>query len=194
MNIRQLTSNKQLFRFSIWSSVSNCMMSAQYAITTHNVLNTVMGNSSMYLIKDIIGQFGGLMYIIHKSKNIDTKPKYVLKYSDILQQTSFGLLMISQNIPSTMFIYVASISSICMNISFIGYGSLNIKYISDLTNKNEIGYNYTLISCLNTLSSTIGMIIGVIVNTYVTNELCRMIIVSSIGVARVFTFRKSIQI
>ena len=193
-----LKGNKGFNNFAIWSFVSNIAVSAELVISTHNMLNTLsLINTDYrtlnYVSKDIIGQVGGLFFMSKIGKKIDLNPKKALIVTNILQQSSlFSTLFIPQ-VPQ-FFIPITGFSSILSNASFTIFGALNAKCIQTISkDDNNICEIYAKISLLNTLGSSIGLFLGLIVNSIIHNEGYRFLALAFFGSIRIITFNRAIK-
>lgn len=183
-----------------WSFASNVLVSMQTAISTDSMLNVIGDNAECrtmnYIGKDIIGQAGGLLFMAHFSEKSDKEPKKFLNYSNLIQQSSFMILSATPLCPTNLFLPIAGTSNLLANISFTGYGAINAKCIQQMSLENEIGIGelYSKITTLNTMASTIGLTLGVVLTSYV-NEPCirTFVLLPIIGIARTYTFNKAIE-
>lgn len=190
--------NKYLY-FIGWSSLSNLIMSMENVLGTHSTLS-VLGKSSTELTlsanfigKDIIGQIGSLLYINKMGKKVDKDPKKFIKYSMIIQQSSVFLESVTPLLPTSMFIPIAGFSNIMMNISFTGCGAINAKIIPLLAEDNNIGEIYSKITIINTISSSIGMGLGLCIIGYIPEHEKRIFIIPILSILRIYTYNKSIK-
>ena len=180
-----------------WSFISNIIVSAESVITTHNMLSALTLNgeeairTANYVGKDIIGQIGGLIYMSKMGKKADVESKNFLLYSNLIQQTSYIVTCLTPFFPS-YFIYVAGGANIATNIAFTGFGAINAKCIQKLAIENNIGEVYAKISVLNTLGSSIGMMIGLGIISY-TNQGVQIGLVPILGFGRTYTYWKAID-
>lgn len=182
-----------------WSFISNIFLSAESVLSTHSMLNAIgyASNSliitSNYIGKDIVGQLGGLVYINKMGKQADAQPRKFLMYSNIFQQSAILIECITPLIPTYYFIAVAGGANIAKNISFTGIGAINAKCIQKLAIDNNIGQIYAKISILNTLGSSIGMLIGLLFATQLLNHTLIVGLIPFLAVARIYTFRRAIK-
>ncbi len=65
-----------------WSFISNILVSAESAMSTHSILNAIgtCSETANYIGKDIIGQFGGLLYMAKMGKQADKQTVNFLFY------------------------------------------------------------------------------------------------------------------
>lgn len=191
---------KKCMKYVKWSFASNVLVSMQTALSTDSMLN-VIGDSAEcrtmnYIGKDIIGQAGGLLFMLHFSQKSDKEPKKFLNYSNAIQQSSFMFLSATPLCPVNLFLPIAGASNLLANISFTGYGAINAKCIQQMSSDNEIGIGelYSKITTLNTMASTIGLTMGVVLTSYVPDPVIRtFVILPAIGIARTYTFNKAIE-
>jgi hypothetical protein len=193
-----LKTNKSFNNFAIWSFVSNVAVSSELVISTHNMVNTLsLINTDYrtlnYVSKDIIGQVGGLFFMSKIGKKIDLSPKKALIATNILQQSSlFSSLLIPQ-VPQ-YFIPITGFSSILSNASFTIFGALNAKCIQTISkDDNNICEIYAKISLINTLGSSIGLILGLAINSLIHEESIRFLFLTFFGTIRIISFNKAIK-
>ena len=88
----------KLLRYYLkWSAINNFTTSISSVISTNSMLHSInIPNPSYesiitlnYVGKDIIGQFGSLLYSWKKGKNSDVEPLKHIIYGGIFLQTSF---------------------------------------------------------------------------------------------------------
>lgn len=187
-------------KFVKWSFASTVLVSMQTAISTDSMLD-VIGDSAEcrtmnYIGKDIIGQAGGLLFMAHFSQKSDKDPKKFLNYSNVIQQLSFMILSSTPLCPTEFFLPIAGSANLLANISFTGYGAINAKCIQQMSSDNDIGIGelYSKITTLNTMASTIGLTLGVVITSYVPDPTIRtFVLLPILGIARTYTFNKAIE-
>lgn len=185
-------------KYLTWSCISNIIVSAENVLSTHSILsaistdNTELVRTANYIGKDIIGQVGGLLYMSKVSKDSDKDPKKFLFYLNIIQQSSYMANCITPMFPS-YFLYIAGISNIAVNISFTGFGAINARCIQILATDDNIGEIYAKISIVNTIGSSLGMILGLVITSFFPDHETRMCLIPLFGIARVYTYRKAFQ-
>jgi hypothetical protein len=154
-------------KYILYMGINSCLTSCQNVISTNSMLTSIFVNPSSvanlsYISKDILGQVGGLLYSWKSGKNADKKPlKHIIKGS-FIQQFGFHLENASVLIKDENFIIpFLGLSSITKNVSFISIGAVNSNNLNKLSKKDKnIGELYSKISSINTLSSSIGMLLG----------------------------------
>jgi len=190
--------HKSYGKYISWSFVSNVIVSAETVLSTHSMLsavstdNTELVRTANYVGKDIIGQIGSLYYISKIGGKADKDPKKFLLYSNIIQQSSYMANCITPMFPS-YFLYIAGISNIASNISFTGFGAVNARCIQILAIDDNIGEVYSKVSIVNTIGSSIGMIIGLCITSIFPDHETRLFLIPFLGIARVYTYRKAFQ-
>ena len=187
---------KEYTRYLFWSGISNTIVSIQNVIATDSMLKSISfipvdTRTSSYVVKDMVGQIGGVLYMTKFGQTVDKDPKRFLLFSNITQQTSM-FVMSSMYMISDFYVYAAGLSSMFINISFTGYGAINSRCIQKLATSDNIGEIYAKISSLNILGSSIGMIIGLYILSFTRSE-TRLPIVLGLGMLRVYTFNKAIK-
>ena len=189
--------HKNYNEFITWSFISNILVSAESVIATHSMLHSINTDSETirtvnYVGKDIIGQIGGLFYIANIGKKIDQKPEKFLIYSNIIQQSSFLIITMTPFAPE-YFLPIAGISNILTNISYTSYGAINAKCIQKLALEENIGEIYAKISIVNTLGSSIGLLLGLFITIKLPYYNDRIFILPFLGLGRIYSFQKAIK-
>lgn len=186
--------------YMYWSAFSNFLISIESVLSTHSMLSTLSDNTSSqnlslnYISKDIIGQSFGLFVMNYVSKYIDSNPNKFLKHSLIFQQGATILECTTPLFPLSLFIPIGAISNICKGISFIGIGGINAKIINKLSiNGDNIGEIYTKATIINTISTSIGMMLGLMITIYIPCHQSRLCFLPLLGVMRYYSFYKSIN-
>jgi len=189
--------HKKHNQFIGWSFVSNILVSAESVIATHSMLHSINTDSEMtrtmnYVGKDIIGQIGGLFYLANIGKKIDQKPEKFLLYSNIIQQGSFLSITMTPFTPE-YFLVIAGASNILSNISFTSYGAINAKCIQKLSLSDNVGEIYAKVSIVNTMGSSIGLLLGLFITMKVPDHSGRLMILPFLGIFRVYSFQRAIK-
>ena len=182
-----------------WSCFSNIIISIESVLATHSMLS-VIGQSSTelnisvnYIGKDIIGQLGGLYYMNKMGQKADIDSKKFINYSMCFQQCSIFMECMTPLLPIYTFIPVAGIANIGKNIAFTGIGAVNAKIINKLAEDNNIGEIYAKITVLNTLGSTIGMSIGLIIAAKLPDHTMRLCLMPFLTSIRIYSYNKAIE-
>jgi hypothetical protein len=196
-----MSKTKQM-RYIGWMAVNSFSSSISSVISTHSMMNSIMGKVSYsdiilgtYIGKDIIGQFGGLLYSIYTGKNSDKNPEKYIKKGIHLQQCSYYLENLSPFIKDSNFILpFLGFSSILQNISYISIGAVNATNLQKISKQN-IGELYSKVASINTLASALGMIVGInivkFIPSYSIRTICILPILTSINY---YSINKSLQI
>jgi len=153
--------------------------------------STEFAISYNYIGKELFGQIGGLWYMYRMGKHADTSPVKFTNRAMIAQQIAIGLECATPLLPSSLFLPVASAATIGTNISMTGMGVINTKVIQKMGGKN-IGELYAKITTINTIASTIGMGLGLLIIAKVPDHTVRLGIIPFITGMRIYTFRKSL--
>lgn len=181
-----------------WSFISNIIVSAEYVLSTHSVLNSVSVNNNdtartiNYVGKDIIGQMGSLIYISQIGTKPDANSKKFLLHSILIQQTSLFIECLTP-VFTNYFIYISGCANIAMNISFLGIGSVTAKCIQCLATDNNIGEIYAKIGTINTIGSSIGMTLGLGIMSIIPSNECVPLIIPLLGMLRIYSFNKAVE-
>lgn len=189
--------NKLYSQYVGWSFISTVLVSAESAMSTHSLLHAINTDSETlrtinYVGKDIIGQLGGLGYMAKMGEKSDKEPLKFLNYSNIIQQSSY-IMICSTPFVSDYFLPIAGFSNILSNISYTGYGAINAKCVQKLATDNNIGEIYAKITVINTLGSSIGLILGLGITACLPDHGSRLAILPFLAIGRVYTFNKAIR-
>jgi len=186
-------------KYLYWSLSSNFISSVESVLSTHSMLS-VIGQASTeltvsvnYIGKDIIGQFGGLYYMNKYSQNADKKPQKFINYAIGIEQSCIFLECMTPLLPINAFIPVAGFANIGKNIAFTSYGAINAKIIPTLAEDDNIGEIYAKISVLNTMASSSGMVVGLVIASFIPDHSTRLCIIPVLSVLRAYTYKKSIE-
>lgn len=186
-------------QYMFWSFTSNIISSTQYVLSTHSMLCTIghdnneFNMSYNYIVKDIIGQVGGLYYINKTCTKYDKDINKYTKETLIIQQLSLYLECITPFVPNNTFLLIAGFANIGKNVTATGLGATNAKIIQTLAIDNNIGEIYAKINVLNTLGSSIGMIIGLGITHYIPDHGTRLCMLPLLSTLRYWTFVHSIR-
>ena len=96
-------------------------------------------------------------------------------------------------LPLYTFMPIAGLANIGKNISFTGIGAINARVIQKLAQDNNIGEIYAKISILNTLGSTLGMIMGLFIASQIPCHSHRLCLMPVLTLLRVYTYRKALK-
>jgi len=182
-----------------WSCFSNMVVSVESVLSTHSMLSVVGQASSEltlsvnYIGKDIIGQLGGLMYMNKMGQKADKDPNKFVNYSLGFQQSSVIMECLTPLLPMYMFIPIAGVANVGKNISATGMGAVNAKIIQKLAQDNNVGEIYAKISVLNTLGSTVGMSIGLILAAFIPDHTTRLCLIPFLTYIRIRSYYKAID-
>lgn len=191
--------HKNYGRYVGWSCFSNFIISIESVLSTHSMLSVVGQSSSEltlsvnYIGKDIVGQLGGLWYMNKMGQKADKEPSKFIKYSMISQQIPVFMECATPLLPLGIFIPVAGVANIGKNIAATGLGAVNAKIIQKLARENNIGEIYAKISVLNTLGSTIGMGLGLVIAAYIPDHIMRLSLMPILTGIRVYSYQKAIN-
>lgn len=184
-------------RFSGWLAVSTVASSAQSVLSTEAMLTMLLGTESHtwnYVGRDVLGQLGGLLVMSGLTKQTDKNPGRFLWMSHALQQASMALLLYTPELSPSLFMPVAAIANICTNVSFIGYGSLNAKCIQKLSSgHSNVGELYSKLTVYQTLASTVGLSMGMMLNESVHTSLHTYPLFFLLGLVRVYCCNQAVK-
>jgi hypothetical protein len=191
--------HKNYGKYVAWSSLSNLIISTESVLSTHSMLSTI-GHSSNeltfsinYVGKDIIGQLGGLYFMNKMGSKADKNPKDFIKYSMFLQQSAVVLECATPLLPLGSFIPVAGVANVTKNISFTGFGAVNAKIIQKLAQEDNVGEIYAKISVLNTIGSSIGMGLGLVIASQIQDHTMRLGFIPILAWMRIYSYNKAIS-
>jgi hypothetical protein len=163
-----------------------------------SIINTPSYTSVLavnYVGKDIIGQLGSLAYAWKTGKGADIEPlKYITK-GGIILQTSFFVENCTPLISNNIFIMpFLGFCSLLKNVSFISIGAVNAKNIQKLSNGN-IGEFYSKSASINTMSSTLGMIVGIgIIHMIPSYTIRSLVVLPTMSMISIYSLRKATKI
>ena len=187
------------YQYVAWSFASNVLSSAESAMSTHSMLQAVNESESdisrtiNYVGKDIIGQLGGLAYMAKIGREADKHPRKFLLYSNIFQQVAFCSICITPYC-SEYFLPIAGLSNIMFNLSFTGFGAINAKCIGELSHeKQNIGEIYAKVSVLNTFGSSIGLLVGLGIDTICPDPELRLGFIPILACGRIYCFDRAVR-
>lgn len=191
--------NKKYLRYVTWSLTSNILASTQQVLVTHNMLLGINACDSdttrtlNYIGKDIIGQIGSLAYMVKMAENADKNPRKFLAYSNLFQQSSYMVVYVTPMLCTDWFLPVAGTANIMSNISFAGFGAINAKCITTLAEGDNVGEIYAKLAVINTLGSSIGMLLGLGIVGLIPDTYSRLCLIPVLGILRIFTLNKAIK-
>lgn len=122
----------------------------------------------------------------------DKQPIRFLLYSNIIQQTAFTATCITP-FASSYFLLIAGCSNILSNISFTGFGAINAKCIQKLAIDNNMGEMYAKVTAINTLGSSLGLLLGLGITVVIPDHGLRMLVLPILAAGRVYTFNRAIR-
>jgi hypothetical protein len=146
-----------------------------------------------YIGKNLLGQMGSLYYILNTGNNIDKNPRKYINRSIIFNSTSIYIECITPLLPVNSFLLIAGSANLLKNISWTSYGSVNAKIIQTLSIDNNISEIYSKITVLNTVSSSIGMCVGLGLAAKIPDNNVRLSIVPVLTFLRWYTLNKAIK-
>lgn len=191
--------HKNYGKYVGWSCFSNFIISIESVLSTHSMLS-VVGQASTeltlsvnYIGKDIVGQIGGFYYMNKMGEKADKEPKKFVKYSMAFQQASVFMECSTPMLPISTFIPVAGLANVGKNIAFTGIGAVNAKIIATLAEDNNVGEIYAKISVLNTLGSTIGMGLGLVIAAHIPDHTTRLGLMPILTMIRIYSYSKAIE-
>ena len=186
-------------RYAFWSFVSNIFSSIEMVMSSHSMLAVVSKSgpealmTANYLLKDMVGQLGGIAYVSKLGSTIDKNPHQIAIRSIAYQQVAMFAECITPLTPS-YFLPIASCANVVQNISFIGLGGVNARIIKKLSDEScQIGEVYSKISVINTAGSTIGMLLGLGLVTKIPDHTTRLALFPFIAYGRVVSYNMSIK-
>ena len=185
----------RFFKYSSWLAASTLASSCQSVLSTEAMLSVLMSAESQtwkYVGRDVLGQLGGLLVMSGLTKYTDKNPDRFLWVSHGFQQASMGLVMYTSCLTPEWFLPVAALANVCANVSFIGYGSINAKCIQKLSvDKNNVGELYSKLTMQQTLASTMGLSLGMVLNEHCAMD-ARLLFIG-LGLVRVYCCNKAVR-
>jgi hypothetical protein len=188
-----------LHRYLKWTAINSFTTSVCSVISTNTMLSTITNTPSIpsvitlnYVGKDIIGQFGGLLYAWKTGKNADRDSLNYITKGALTLQASFYIENSLPLVSNNLFILpILGVSSALKNISFISIGAVNAKNLQKLSN-NNIGECYSKSASINTIASTLGMICGVSIIHFIPSY--SILILPVMSTISIYSVRKSTKI
>jgi hypothetical protein len=182
-------------------SLNSFFTSISAVIATNSMLNSIVDKPSYtstmtttYIGKDIIGQLGGILYSLKTGRNADKTPLKYITTGFILQQTAFAIENFAPMITNKDIILpLLGVSSCLKNISFITIGAVNATNLQKISPEN-IGKFYSQVASFNTLSSSLGMIVGIGILNYEPGLQNKNIFMFLSGLGSFYYLRKSTKI
>jgi hypothetical protein len=190
--------HKQYTNYLKWSFLSNIVIGVESTICTHSVLSsincadTATVVSTNYIGRNIIGQLGSLAFL-SKVAHVDKNPYKISKYLIGFQQVSAFLECITPIVSLKYFVLLGGGANILRNISFTGFGAINAKVIRKLAKEQTVGEIYVKLTVFNTIGTSIGMVLGLLITNYIPNHSARLLLIPIITFLRMYTFNKSIE-
>ncbi len=161
--------NSKKILYAKWMAINSWAVSTNAVLSTNSMLGNFFKTPSYtttitatYIGKDIIGQLGGLLYAWKTGNKSDTKPLYYITKGSTIQQAGYHLENASVFLNNNYLLPFLGFSSLLKNISFISIGAVNVHNLNTISSEN-IGESYSQIAAINTLSSSIGMLSGLII-------------------------------
>jgi len=167
-----------------WMAINSFSTSISSVIAMNSMLSSIMIKPSYtdivtttYVGKDIIGQLGGLFYSLYTGKKADKQPEKYITNGIAMQQYSLYLENFSVLIKnSDLILPYLGFSTILQNISFISIGAVNANNLQKL-GKENIGELYCKVASINTLASSIGMIVGISIVNFIPSYTVRSVFI-----------------
>jgi hypothetical protein len=186
-------------KYAKWSFVTNFFVSVEHVLASHSMLSS-MGCSTSgtlmttnYIGKDLIGQVGSLLWIRYVGKRIDVDLKKNIRMLNLLHQSAIFTECLIPFLSPGYFIWVAGTTNVINNICFIGTGAVNAKIIPKISPDN-IGETYANITTLNTIASSLGMLLGIGIISKVHDHSIIVGMIPFLGIARIYSYNKSIEL
>lgn len=183
--------------FFIRTFISNFIGSIEFTLSTCSMLSIINSHPqetaiiSTYISKDIVGQVGGSCYNYYQCKKIDKNIPRFVNQGLALQHLS---TLIECSVPflssSSLMICTGGVSSLLKNISFTQIGAVNAKMLYKFSSCNEnTGELYTRLSVLNSLSTSLGMTIGVFISYKIPDPETRLGIVALLSLMNIYNYK-----
>jgi hypothetical protein len=191
----------KLLKYSSWMALNSCAESCSAVISTNSMLSSIMTAPSYtaviattYVGKDIIGQLGGMVYAWKTGKKADKDALAYITKGALLLHTGFYLENISCLVKPDFTLPVLGLSSVVKNIAFISIGAVSASNIQKMASQN-MGETYSKIASINTLSSTIGMLLGIgIIHTVPSYTVRSVLILPILTGISLYAVRKATQL
>jgi hypothetical protein len=200
--------SKKHIHFLKWNFISTITGSANSALSTTCILSSLMPSNNSFIIaynyigRDIIGQLGGLLFVSKHAVKMDKDAyTYGLKSNKVMQIST--IMEISGSfLPTYLLLPCFGLANVGKNISWIGIGSINAKCLMilskmsriDSTKETNISEMYAKVTVINTLASTIGLSLGIVLSKLnVIIPFSSIIIAPILSGISYYSYKKAIQ-
>ena len=178
VNDRLFTHHK---KYLFWNGANNFLGGIKYTLSTDSLLSVMNVESPFltgrisYISKDLVGQMGCFEYAYRQNNTSnDKEPVKTGKRLNATVQGCVFLENVTPFLPSSMYIPVAGVSNIIKNVCMVGSGSINAKIIREIAKENnDIAEIYTKISAHNSVSSSLGMMTGLLLIHFIPSRVVR---------------------
>ncbi len=148
----------------LYSGMLSALTSSEYAVSTHCILSVLNNTESAtesaiavnFLSKDMVGQVGGLL-LLSQLKGFSSGK--IVASSCFFIQTGVVCDVMVTTLPEYM-IPLTITSNILKNVSFTLISSVNIRILNHVVPKESLGEAYIGYNSLSTVTSSVGMAIG----------------------------------
>jgi len=184
------------FAYNFFSSINSVLGTDSMLFMLHKTSEETrtMNMTYNYVGKDIIGQFGGLLLSYYRRKRVDKNPISSARKSVLFQQLATGTDLCLRFVGTSWFLPLAGCSNVLKNVSWIGFGAFNNQRLYNFAKNQNIGELYTIFSISNTLSSSIGMLVGTSILPFLTFHHHRWILFGTLSCFQYFCFHQMTKI
>jgi hypothetical protein len=169
-------------KYSMYAFLANSISTATMVLSTQQLLVAVgVGTASAapisatlnWIIKDGIGQFGGILFASkvsnQNSLNIDNNPKRYRMISSFAMDVSSLLEVVAPLFPRS-FLFIASMANIGKNIAFLTASASRAKLHQELSRSDNLGDITAKATSQSILSSLLGTGVGICISPFVLND------------------------
>ncbi|RHZ75660.1 hypothetical protein Glove_212g176 [Diversispora epigaea] len=167
---------KDYWEFTKWQLIQNISGSVTGVLSTQSLLFAMgLGNKSIplaaalnWIIKDGLGQFGGVIYAAFINNRFDSEPKRHRFQSVVAMQLAALLELFTPLFPG-MFLFIASISNIGKNIAWLAGSATRAQINKTFALRDNLGDIAGKTGSLATTAGLIGTALGVIISATMTS-------------------------
>lgn len=169
-------------KYSMYAFLANTVSTTTMVLSTQQLLMAVgVGTASAapisatlnWIIKDGIGQFGGILFASkvsnQNSLNIDNNPKRYRMVSSLAMDASSLLEVIAPLFPRS-FLFIASTANIGKNIAFLTASASRAKLHQELSRDDNLGDITAKSTSQGILSSLLGTGIGISISPLLLSD------------------------
>ncbi|PVU87250.1 hypothetical protein BB560_006523 [Smittium megazygosporum] len=166
-----------------WAFIENVLGSAASVLSVQSLLYAVgLGSTAIplsatitWVLKDGIGQLGGVLYASFIGKDFDKDPKRLRFWSTASLQAAVWLEMLTPLFPS-FFLLIASFANVLKNICYLTIGATKASINKSLSLNDNLGDVTAKYGSQATAAGLIGTAFGISMSSLVASNLTGLII------------------